>query len=264
MRVMLVPLALLLAIAAAAPAAAQNDNNAGTVKVHDDESENPEQRNVPHVSCDFWIEGFNMNDASGTLVFYAWPPTGDKSEVTPTGAGLDWTGDEENEQGNHHFLAGPFQLPPGHYRVEVYTDDGHPGGDDLKFAKTKTFWVEPCDTPFENPPCPPGLTAVAPGDGGVELSWSVVADATGYNVYRAVGSGDFEFLANVNATSYTDADTEGGVTYSYYVAAVVGEVESVDCEAVTITTVPFFGGLALTALAGLGAVAAYVVMRRRG
>lgn len=52
----------------------------------------PDSRNQPHVSCDFYIEGFNMKDSTGYLRFYSWPPTGNKSVVTPSGDTLTWTG----------------------------------------------------------------------------------------------------------------------------------------------------------------------------
>ncbi|HUR70229.1 MAG TPA: hypothetical protein VM370_13375 [Candidatus Thermoplasmatota archaeon] len=141
----LIALLLVGSLAAFGTAAAAKDDNRGTIKVHDDETADPEVRNEPHVSCDFWIEGFNMKDPDGYLVFYSWPPTGDKSEVTPTGDGLDWTGTADGD-GEYDFLNGAYQLPAGHYRVEAYTNDGHPGGDGSHFAKAKMFWVDPCET----------------------------------------------------------------------------------------------------------------------
>jgi hypothetical protein len=136
-----------LALATAAPfaaAAPKNGNNAGTIKVHDDATATPETRNEPHVSCDFWIEGFNMQDSSGVLTFQAWPPTGNKQTVTPTGAGLDWSADSGNSHGNYHFLNGAYQLPAGHYKVTAQNENGTK-------TKSKVFWVDPCEqTP---PPC---------------------------------------------------------------------------------------------------------------
>lgn len=254
---------LALAIALALPTVQATDNNSGTVKVHDNEDENPDSRNVPHVSCDFWIEGFNLNDDVGTLVFYGWPPTGEKSVVTPTGASLAWTSDGVNANGNHHFLAGPFALPAGHYRVEVYTEDGHPGGNGSHFAKTKTFWVEPCDSPPANPPCPDGVVAVALDDGGVRLAWTTVTGASTYNVYRASGDEDFEYVASTSSTFYLDATTVGGVTYSYYVTAGADASEAIGCESVEVTAIPYFPNVVVGALALVGAVGAYAVLRRK-
>lgn len=260
---LLLVIALCLCVATfAPPASAQSDNNAGTVKVHDNAVENPPQRNVPHVSCDFWIEGFGMNDPGGHLVFYAWPPTGDKQVVTPTGATLTWSAGAEDEHGNFHFLVGPYFLPAGHYRVEVFTDDGHPGHEAGHFAKSKTFWVEPCGTTVVHPPCPANVLVAALAEGGVHLTWDGSADGT-FVVYRAVGEEDFEMLASVTGPGYTDTTTTAGVTYSYYVTAVEGDVESMGCMVVSVTAVPFFGAPVLGALALAGAVLAYAVFRRR-
>lgn len=263
----LLVLALAIGLAVLAVPAEATHNNRGTIKVHDNETENPDVRNVPHVSCDFWIEGFFLGDDSGWLAFFAWPPTGDMSSVTPTGDGLDWSADAGNVSGEFHFLSGPFHLPPGHYRVDVFTDDGHPGSDEGQFAKSKTFWVDPCDQPDANPPCPAivGVTATTQ-DGApiITLTWSAVANASSYVVYRAVEGAEFEMLDVTTDTTFTDAEVEVGVTYEYYVTAVVGDLESEQCEIVEATAVPFFGGMTLGALALVGALAAYVVLRRRG
>lgn len=150
-------LLLALGLLAVAPlAGATNDNNAGTVKVHDDETVEPPTENQPHVSCDFWIEGFGLNDASGYIEFFSWPPTGDGSMVTPTGASLTWTGSAD-EKGNFDFLNGPYQLPAGHYRVEIYTFDGHPGNES-HYAKSKVFWVDECQPTTEIPFFPTAIS----------------------------------------------------------------------------------------------------------
>lgn len=263
-RLLTLAIGLLVAtsLALGAPAAAQAESNTGTIKIHDHEEERPEMRNVPHVSCDFYVEGFNMNAESGWLTFYGWPPTGDMSEVTPTGDDLNWTSDGVNEQGNHHFLKGPYFLPAGHYRVEAFADDGHPG-DQGQFAKTKTFWVDPCEEEPTNPPCPEGLVAVAADGGAIELTWTGVDGSEQYNIYRAAGDEDFEYLATVNDTTFTDTDTVVGVTYSYYVTAYDGESESIGCMVVEVTAIPFFPTGILAAVALAGAVGAYVVFRRR-
>jgi len=116
------------------------DNNRGTVKVHDGPDTDPERRNEPHVNCDFYVQGFNFHDGSGHLEFQHWRPTGDFEAVTPSGASLEWTG-TLNTKGTYDYELGPYVLPSGHYRLEVYTNDGHPGSTD-QFAKSKTFWVD--------------------------------------------------------------------------------------------------------------------------
>jgi hypothetical protein len=141
---------LVFAFALAGGATAQGaPDNRGTIKVHDNATADPDERNEPHVSCDFYVQGFNMKDPSGHLTFYAWPPTGNKDEVTPTGDTLVWTGTPDGD-GEFGFLKGAYYLPEGHYRVEAFTDDGHPGHEG-HFAKAKMFWVDPCGS--EQPPC---------------------------------------------------------------------------------------------------------------
>ena len=79
------------------------------------------------------------------------------------------------------------------------------------------------------PSAPTGLTATA-GDATVALAWQPPTSnggsaVTGYNLYRAVGSGSLALLTRTSNTSYTDTAVTNGTTYSYVVKAVnvVGE-----------------------------------------
>ncbi|MEL6673342.1 MAG: endonuclease [Bacteroidota bacterium] len=58
----------------------------------------------------------------------------------------------------------------------------------------------------------------------LSLSWSDVANETGYEVYRSTDNVSYALLATTgaNATSYVDAAVSGGATYYYYVAAYDG------------------------------------------
>lgn len=213
-------------------AATAEHANHGTIKVHDDPDTEPEERNVPHVECDFWIQGFNMAHADGHLVFYGWPPTGDKSVVLE----VNFTGEEQEDGHGFSFMVGPLELDPGHYRVEAYLDEGHPGGKEHA-AKSKTFWVE-CDDEAEEPPvapeCPPAfdLSAEANDDTTITVTWNPDMDSDGTNLYRAVGGDDFAFVATFdhNNTTYVDDDTVANVTYEYYVTALHGDAETEPCE----------------------------------
>lgn len=265
------PLAFMLA-----PGAAHAGTNHGTIKVHDEETAGPETRNEPHVDCDFWIQGFSMSDSSGHLVFYSWPPTGNK-EVVHT---VDWTADSEEEQGagGFNFLDGPFTFEAGHYRVEAYTDEGHPGSTD-HLAKAKMFWVEPCDealpssssppsstsTPPPANPCPTDLEAVAEGSGTVTLTWTPAPGSDGTNIYRAVDDGAFDYLATSGPEggAYVDDAVEVDVTYRYYLTALFGDEESVDCDEVEVTVIPDLPTLFAVSAASVGGLAAYLGFRRR-
>ena len=258
------------AILVATPAQAHSNNNHGTIKVHDDAVMDPPTQNNPHVTCDFWIEGFDMTDDAGRLVFEAWEPTGNKTQVMED----RWTGIAEGDDAGYHFLAGPYQLPAGHYRVEAFVDTGHPGNV-AHSAKSKMFWVDSCPTepcvgddcppPVEERVCPTDLMATPMDDGAIHLTWTEAIGSNGTNVYRAVGDGELEYLATVSAgnAAYTDEDTEVGVTYTYSVRGLYGRGESVDCPVVTATTIPVFPSL-LAAVGAVGiAAAGYVVVRRR-
>jgi hypothetical protein len=66
--------------------------------------------------------------------------------------------------------------------------------------------------------------------GDIAVSWAAVSGATGYNLYRRISSGSYDFANPVNgaspltSTSYTDPGSglSGGITYDYVVRAVAG------------------------------------------
>lgn len=238
----------------AMPTTATGGGHAGTVKVHDEATADPEIRNEPHVDCDdFWVEGFNLNAGTGHFDIFGWPPTGDKSLAMT----VNWTADSGDAEEGFHFLSGPHTLPAGHYRLEVTLDDG-------KAPKDKMFWVDEC-VPPEAMECPTELAATARGDGGVNLTFSPAPGSDGTNIYRAEGTGDFEFLATVGPgeTAYADNTTEPGVTYTYTVTALYGDSETQECGQVEVTTIPDLPTFAAVGAAGVLGTAAYAVARRR-
>ncbi len=139
--------ASLLAFGSTGPATATgNSGNSGTIKVHEEGSIG-EMHNDPHVACPFYFEGFNMVATSGSIVVKAWPPTGNKQVVLTS----NWTASDNEATADHHFLAGPYSLASGHYKVFISNAPDH--------VKMKTFWVE-CDGVVPPPPCvsPIGMT----------------------------------------------------------------------------------------------------------
>ncbi len=100
-----------------------------------------------------------------------------------------------------------------------------------------------------NLPAPQNLAA-NPGATTVGLSWSAVANATQYAIYRRDGTGNGAFapLATVSSASYVDsASVNEGSEYSYVVHAVTLDLESADSNiAVAITTLDAPSGLAAT------------------
>lgn len=96
--------------------------------------------------------------------------------------------------------------------------------------------VTPLDTFPTDPPA--GLTAV-PSTASVELVWerSPNPAVTAYRVYRAIGAGQFDLLADSQPLpTYSDHKIDSGKTYRYTVTAVkANKVESKPSDPVEVT-----------------------------
>jgi len=67
----------------------------------------------------------------------------------------------------------------------------------------------------------PSMTLSNDSDTGRNVvSWSSVAYATGYELYRSVDGEDYQSILRANTLTYTDLDADYGVTYSYKVRAI--------------------------------------------
>lgn len=67
----------------------------------------------------------------------------------------------------------------------------------------------------------PSMTLSNDSDTGHNvISWSSVAYATGYELYRSVDGEDYQSILRANTLTYTDLDADYGVTYSYKVRAI--------------------------------------------
>jgi hypothetical protein len=90
--------------------------------------------------------------------------------------------------------------------------------------------------PPATPSAPTGVRATA-GNGQVSLTWSPVANAASYNVYRGTASGGESLLATgITAPSDTDSGLLNGTTYYYTVTAVgPGGAESAKSAEVSAT-----------------------------
>jgi fibronectin type 3 domain-containing protein len=80
--------------------------------------------------------------------------------------------------------------------------------------------IAPVDT---FPPAPPVELHATAGPASVELSWEPNAepDLAGYRVYRSVGGGAFEKIADLSAIpSYSDKTVERGKAYRYAITAI--------------------------------------------
>jgi len=72
------------------------------------------------------------------------------------------------------------------------------------------------------PVTPTGLTATVQANNSIHVSWSAVTGATSYKLERADASAPGSFTGvggSLSTTTYTDAATQAGQTYSYRVAA---------------------------------------------
>jgi hypothetical protein len=104
----------------------------------------------------------------------------------------------------------------------------------------------------------PGATATT---GSIDVQWTAVGAATGYDVYRRTAGGTYDFSAPLNGlvpltgTTYTDpgAGLSGGTTYVYTVRAIAGGVRSADSNERSATAVarpPAPASVSATAAAG--------------
>jgi hypothetical protein len=91
-------------------------------------------------------------------------------------------------------------------------------------------------TAIGRPDPPSGVIATLRPAADVEVGWSAVAGADGYNVYRRTGTGAYDFGAPLNGatpatgTTFADASPVHGTTYRYVVRAVRAGAGGVQVE----------------------------------
>jgi regulation of enolase protein 1 (concanavalin A-like superfamily) len=102
-----------------------------------------------------------------------------------------------------------------YFQVRAYQDGG-------------TFYIHSTPsntataTTWANTNTPSNLIATIVSSSQVNLSWSdTSSDETGFEIWRATGSGSYTRIAttNPNVASYSDTGLAGSTTYSYYVRA---------------------------------------------
>ncbi len=90
------------------------------------------------------------------------------------------------------------------------------------------------DPPPPPPPASPVGVSVTSGDSTVSLSWSVVAGATGYRVYRAdQAAGPYSLIGDLTSTTLVDSSALNGATYQYTVSSYGPGGESAPSTSVT-------------------------------
>ena len=70
--------------------------------------------------------------------------------------------------------------------------------------------------------------------GHIVISWSAATDATQYEVFRSTDGSSFSSVCRTAALTWTDPNTESGVTYYYKVRGITDSVKGAFCEAQSI------------------------------
>ena len=121
--------------------------------------------------------------------------------------------------------------PDTEYNFKLVASNIRGASADSNVVSVKTF--------LGAPPAIPQNLAVAVADGKASLSWDAVADATGYDVYRANSRYSDNFVkintTPVIGTAYVDAAAPGKWSY-YKISSVSAVAESALSDAVSIET----------------------------
>jgi hypothetical protein len=246
--------------------------NNGTVFIHD-VADDHSPHNVPHVSCNFWVDLFNFdNSQSVTVSFAGQAPTGKGTalggETTTTleaddasGAGNDWDGElafTADQLGVSNLGA------PAHegYHVKMTVVTNQPGD-----HKYKVFWIQPCESATPTQP-----TTVAG-----ESTSTGQSPATGQSTATETSSSTGQSTATGKSTSAGKA-TSGAIAPQAAAQANSGTPTEVlgtkftrggatPASAATASSLPFTGAeigtMALAAAVALGGGVLLLVAGRR-
>jgi fibronectin type 3 domain-containing protein len=151
--------------------------------------------------------------------------------AVPEGVRVTWT--DAAERSSRVFRKGPDDKQPleaGKSDTTAYVDRT------IAWGSQYQYWVQalrdgaesdavasPVLTPVDTfpPAVPAGLTAVT-GVGAIELAWerNTETDFRNYVIYRALGDGPLQKLAETDVPAYSDKAIEAGKQYRYAIAAV--------------------------------------------
>ena len=170
---------------------------------------------------------FRVLDVAAPLV----RPSAVKAENVARGVAVTWQGPGPRYRVLRAVDKGPL-MPLGDANEPMYLDETTVYGTEYTYRVlavasdtqqseiSEPATVTPVDT-FA-PAVPAGLTASA-GLNSIELAWvrNAESDLAGYNVYRSVGGGPYEKVANLVPTPvYSDMRVEAGKRYGYQVSSV--------------------------------------------
>ncbi|WP_028802506.1 chitinase [Streptomyces sp. 142MFCol3.1] len=159
----------------------------------------------------------------GSYVYLGATGTGTTDVSTWTQSAADW-----------QKLATTFRTGPSTTEVTIYTHGWYGTG---TYYADDVSLVGPGADAGQPPAAPTGLTVGTVNSSSVALSWSAVAGATGYAVYR-----DGVKVRTVTGTSATVSGLTPSTAYSFQVAATNDAGESAKSSTVTATTSAGSGG----------------------
>lgn len=208
--------------------------------------------------CEFFVEGRHVRVDGGELRLNALRGPGDDPRRIGEVASDDMRAEEDGD--GRRFLVGPFEAPEdGRFQVQLVVERD---GQEQVAAASSFFEVERCST--TPPACPPNLEAEPSSGRPIFVDWDGVNAADGYRVYRSTGGGAEELVAEVDVDFFSDTEVEPGTTYQYRVTAFNEQGESAGCATVEATAIPVFGAPLVAALALVGGLGAFAMLRRRG
>ncbi len=174
----------------------------------------PSQPTPPILSTPSSGASFHQGDA----VLLGWEDTGGEYQAELSGGGLASTQRRDWNRSNQWSVSGlPVSETPYSWHVKLRYDQGNTGNiGESGWSETRTFTVRP--------PAPATIDAT---DGmysdRIQVSWSAVSGATGYELYRAASyDGTKTKIVATSTTSYSDAAVTSGTLYYYWVKACSG------------------------------------------
>ena len=246
--------------------------NNGTVFIHDVANDHS-PHNVPHVSCNFWVDFFNFDTSQPVTVSFAGQaPTGKDTALGGTttttleadvaaGAGNDWDGElafTGDQLGVSNLGA------PAHqgYHVKMTVTTNEPGD-----HKYKVFWIQPCGVVAGSANQPTTVAGASTTSGSSTSS----ANTSSSTTTPATSSGTGGSTTTGEATGGAVAPEAASRASSGMPTEVLGEKftrgGSTPAAGATASKLPFtgaeIGAMSLAAAVALGGGALLLVAGRR-
>lgn len=240
--------------------------NNGTVFIHDVAGDHS-PHNVPHVSCNFYVDFFGFDkDQSVTVSFAGQAPTGAGTQLGGTWTGVVSTTDAGGAGNDFDdelaFTADQLGVSslgaPAHqgYHVKMTVATNEPGG-----KKSKVFWIAPCTSGGSTGGTSGGTGGTSGGTGAVGGTGETTGGASGAGGVSGTGTvaGGTSGGATVLGTTATKTTSGTGASGASGApgARVLGEHFTRGASSSGVAGLPFTGAeIGLMSAAGLGALGA--------